>query len=191
MPPRTAEPDVVRLVIGNRGRVPMWMRLAVRFDHGSIVPWVRTLDGGIHAVAGPDSLVLRSSVAMHGENLTTAADFVVEQRVRRGAGHDVPVPARGPRAGRAGLAPGEGARLVPRGRVGPAGRGDLEGAGPEAALHAFQNDELGGGGPRGQVDGALRARRAACAVARAPRQDPRRGGGRSWRAASGSPTTWP
>jgi GH15 family glucan-1,4-alpha-glucosidase len=99
MPPRTAEPDVVRLVIGNRGRVPMWMRLAVRFDHGSIVPWVRTLDGGIHAVAGPDSLVLRSSVAMHGENLTTAADFVVEQGDRAWfvlAWHPSHRPAPGP-----------------------------------------------------------------------------------------------
>src|SRR5689334_21864877 len=46
MPPRTVDPDVVRIVIGTRGRVRMKMRLALRFDYGSVVPWVRRVGGG-------------------------------------------------------------------------------------------------------------------------------------------------
>ncbi len=82
MPPRTREPDVVRLVIGRRGRVRMRMELVFRFDYGSIVPWVRRLDGGIRAVAGPDTVVVRSPVPMRGENLRTLAEFEVGEGER-------------------------------------------------------------------------------------------------------------
>ena len=34
-------PTLVRIVEGRRGRVPMRMELVIRFDYGSIVPWVR------------------------------------------------------------------------------------------------------------------------------------------------------
>src|SRR5438067_424265 len=40
MPIRDRTPDVVRLVEGVRGRVPMRMELVLRFGYGSIVPWV-------------------------------------------------------------------------------------------------------------------------------------------------------
>ena len=33
--------DVARIVVGNRGRVPMRMELIIRFGYGAIVPWVR------------------------------------------------------------------------------------------------------------------------------------------------------
>src|SRR5205807_357652 len=47
-------------------------------DYGRIVPWVRRLDGGgLRAIAGPDSLVLRTPVPLRGANLTTVADFTV------------------------------------------------------------------------------------------------------------------
>src|SRR3954453_12278816 len=36
MPPRSAEPDVVRMVVGKSGRVRMDMQLIIRFDYGSI-----------------------------------------------------------------------------------------------------------------------------------------------------------
>src|SRR3984893_15333135 len=42
--------DVVRIVAGNRGRVPMRMELLIRFGYGAIVPWVRAIEGGIEAV---------------------------------------------------------------------------------------------------------------------------------------------
>jgi GH15 family glucan-1,4-alpha-glucosidase len=82
MPPRTDVPDVLRLVVGTRGRVPMRMQLVVRYDYGSIVPWVRRMDGGIRAVAGPDTLLLRTPVALHGEDLTTVAEFSVAEGER-------------------------------------------------------------------------------------------------------------
>src|SRR3712207_8381485 len=40
MPPRTRLSDLVRLVVGKGGKEPMRTELVLRFDHGSIVPWV-------------------------------------------------------------------------------------------------------------------------------------------------------
>ncbi len=79
MPPRERAPDVARVVEGIRGRVPMRMELIVRFDYGSIVPWVRRADGALHLVGGPDSLWLRTPVPVRGENLSTVAEFNVEE----------------------------------------------------------------------------------------------------------------
>jgi GH15 family glucan-1,4-alpha-glucosidase len=56
MPPRGRERDVVRMVVGRHGQVLMHMELAIRFDYGSIIPWVRRTPTGIQAVAGPDMI---------------------------------------------------------------------------------------------------------------------------------------
>ena len=45
MPPRDEAPDVVRVVEGISGRVPMHGELRLRFDYGRVVPWVRRVDG--------------------------------------------------------------------------------------------------------------------------------------------------
>jgi GH15 family glucan-1,4-alpha-glucosidase len=82
MPPRQHDPDVARVVEGVRGRVPMRMELIIRFDYGSIVPWVRRVDGALHAVAGPDSVWLRTPVPVRGRNLTTVAEFTVDEGER-------------------------------------------------------------------------------------------------------------
>ena len=79
MTPRSGEPDVIRIVEGVRGEVPMEMELVIRFDYGSIVPWVRTIDGHLQAVAGPDALSLWTTVSTHGRDLTTRAHFVVRE----------------------------------------------------------------------------------------------------------------
>ncbi len=84
MPLRERDPDVVRVVEGVSGRVPMRMELVIRFDYGRSVPWVRRLDGRLMAVAGADALVLDTPVETHGENLRTVAEFTV------GAGERVP-----------------------------------------------------------------------------------------------------
>lgn len=83
MPVRTQLPDVVRIVVGRTGRVPMRMDLAIRFDYGSVVPWVRRVPGGLSAVAGPDSLFLRTPAVLQSEGFHTTSDFVVSagQRV--------------------------------------------------------------------------------------------------------------
>ena len=77
MPPRETKPDLVRIVEGVRGRVEMRMELVLRFDYGSIVPWVRTLDGTLLAIAGPDALLLRTPVEHEGRDLRTVASFTV------------------------------------------------------------------------------------------------------------------
>lgn len=98
MPPRTAVPDLMRLVEGKRGRVRMRMELIIRFDYGWVIPWVRRTERGIRATAGPDTLYLRSDVALRGENLHTVADFEVS------AGQRIPFeltwcPTHGPEPG--------------------------------------------------------------------------------------------
>src|SRR3954465_3881865 len=85
MPIRGANPDCVRIVIGERGRVTMCAELILRFGYGATVPWVRKLgDGTLRAIAGPDMVVLRTPVHMRGENMTTIGEFTV------GAGDRVP-----------------------------------------------------------------------------------------------------
>jgi GH15 family glucan-1,4-alpha-glucosidase len=77
--------DVIRLVRGISGRVPMQMELVLRFDYGTVIPWVSRLeDNRLCAVAGPDRIVFSTSVALRGEDLKTRADFEIE------AGQTVP-----------------------------------------------------------------------------------------------------
>lgn len=78
MLPRGRTSDLIRLVRGDEGEVPMCMELILRFGYGATVPWVSRLDDGtLRAVAGPDMAVLRSPVALWGENFKTAAMFTV------------------------------------------------------------------------------------------------------------------
>jgi GH15 family glucan-1,4-alpha-glucosidase len=77
MPVRAAAPDIIRIVEGKRGQVRMKMELIIRFDYGSIIPWVRRIDGGISAVAGPDHLQLITPVPLNNHDFMTTADFVV------------------------------------------------------------------------------------------------------------------
>ncbi|MGK5498136.1 glycoside hydrolase family 15 protein [Streptomyces sp. URMC 125] len=77
MPPRGEAADVVRLVEGVSGRVPMRMDLRLRFDYGHIVPWVTHSGQDLVAVAGPDAIWLRTPVPVYGQELSTCADFTV------------------------------------------------------------------------------------------------------------------
>ncbi len=77
MPIRGNYPDVVRVIEGISGEVRMSVDLAIRFDYGHVVPWVRRLDGRLLAIAGPDALVLATPVEMHGEKLHTVAELSV------------------------------------------------------------------------------------------------------------------
>jgi len=72
-------PELVRVVTGNRGRVRMCLELVIRFDYGSVVPWVRRIDNGISAIAGPDMLRLRSDSPLRGENMKTVSEFNVAE----------------------------------------------------------------------------------------------------------------
>jgi GH15 family glucan-1,4-alpha-glucosidase len=72
-------PELVRVVTGKRGRVRMCLELIIRFDYGSVVPWVRRIDNGISAIAGPDMLRLRSDSPLRGENMKTVSEFNVAE----------------------------------------------------------------------------------------------------------------
>ncbi len=82
MPLSIERRDIVRIVEGLRGRVAMRMVLVIRFDYGSVVPWVRQVDRSLLATAGPDTLELRTSVPTHGENLKTVAEFDIGEGQR-------------------------------------------------------------------------------------------------------------
>jgi GH15 family glucan-1,4-alpha-glucosidase len=78
MPASQKRRDVVRIVEGLRGRVRLNMELIVRFDYGSIVPWVRRSGDMLFITAGPDTLEFRSSVGgVQGIDLKTVAKFAV------------------------------------------------------------------------------------------------------------------
>jgi GH15 family glucan-1,4-alpha-glucosidase len=71
--------DLVRIVRGLRGQVAMRLELVVRFDYGSIVPWVsRQDDGRLRFTAGPDRLFLETAIELHGEDMRTRGEFNVQ-----------------------------------------------------------------------------------------------------------------
>ncbi|MFT9788065.1 glycoside hydrolase family 15 protein [Streptomyces rhizosphaericola] len=77
MPPREGAPQLIRIVEGVSGRVPMRSELRMRFSYGRVTPWVHKVDGRTVAVAGPDSVWLDTRADTYGENLTTYSDFTV------------------------------------------------------------------------------------------------------------------
>jgi GH15 family glucan-1,4-alpha-glucosidase len=77
MPPRGHAPDVVRIVHGLSGAVSMRGEIRLRFDYGRIVPWVRHSGSGMHAVAGPDAVWLRTPAPVEGREWTTVSEFTV------------------------------------------------------------------------------------------------------------------
>ncbi|MEU1312028.1 glycoside hydrolase family 15 protein [Streptomyces cinnamoneus] len=80
MPQRDRAPDLVRVVEGVSGSVDMLSVLRLRFDYGHVVPWIRRTDGHRVAVAGPDSVWLRSEpeVPTYGRDFSTRSEFTVE-----------------------------------------------------------------------------------------------------------------
>ena len=77
MPLWEGRTDIIRVVEGVRGRVPMHMELVLRCGYGLVVPWVRRIDGALVATAGPDSFELRTPTPLHGKDFTTIAGFSV------------------------------------------------------------------------------------------------------------------
>ncbi|MEW1904844.1 glycoside hydrolase family 15 protein [Streptomyces sp. NPDC086147] len=77
MPPRDGAPQLIRIVEGVSGRVPMRSALRMRFSYGRIVPWVHKVGDRTVAVAGPDSVWVDTEAETHGEDLTTYSDFTV------------------------------------------------------------------------------------------------------------------
>jgi len=82
MPPRSQMPDLLRMVECRRGQVRIRMDLVIRFDYGSIIPWVQRTASGLSAIAGPEMLRLRSDVPVHGENFRSIAEFELAEGER-------------------------------------------------------------------------------------------------------------
>ncbi|MET7606250.1 glycoside hydrolase family 15 protein [Streptomyces avermitilis] len=82
MPPRDGAPQLVRIVEGMSGRVPMASRLRMRMDYGSVVPWVETWGNRTQAVAGPNGVWLDTTAPTYGEDLTTCSVFTVTEGER-------------------------------------------------------------------------------------------------------------
>ncbi len=78
MPPRTRMPDLVRIVEGLEGHVEMTTELVVRFDYGSVLPWLLRLDEEtLLAVSGPDALTIRTPIDLQPEGMMHRAVFTV------------------------------------------------------------------------------------------------------------------
>ena len=80
MPFRTKAPDIVRIVEGKKGRVRMRSELVIRFDYGSITPWVRRRTTAFARSPGRTLSVLRTPRAAPRRGLQDG------RRIRRRAG---------------------------------------------------------------------------------------------------------
>ena len=79
MPVRNEIPDIVRIVRGERGCVPMELELAPRFDYGSTVPWIARIDGGARAFGGPDAVRLVTDLELEIGDDTIRSSFTVRE----------------------------------------------------------------------------------------------------------------
>jgi GH15 family glucan-1,4-alpha-glucosidase len=78
MPHRKDHSEIVRLVVGTRGKLAMQTELILRFGYGAVVPWVTRLENGaMRAIAGPDMVVLRTPVHLKGKDMTTVGEFTI------------------------------------------------------------------------------------------------------------------
>ena len=67
MPPYFTDTTIHRIVEGREGTVEMEMELIVRFEYGSITPWVTATGDGLVMVAGSDGLRFHSPVPLTGK----------------------------------------------------------------------------------------------------------------------------
>ena len=82
MPPANGTEGIVRVVEGVRGSVPMRLHLTIRLSYGSVIPWVTSDLGSLHAASGPDALRLSTPVDLRGEGESTVAEFTVREGER-------------------------------------------------------------------------------------------------------------
>jgi GH15 family glucan-1,4-alpha-glucosidase len=88
---------LLRIVWGRHGIVQMNTEFVLRFDYGSIVPWITRLDDhSLQAIAGPDMAVLYAQAKIeadgyrHCGTFTVAAGQSVAFSLRYGASHLAP-----------------------------------------------------------------------------------------------------
>lgn len=80
MPPRDKYSHLMRMITCEYGQVDLHGELILRFGYGQTVPWLTRVDRHTaRAIAGPDMVVLRSSVPFHGEDFKTVGDFTIRE----------------------------------------------------------------------------------------------------------------
>ncbi|MFB9832723.1 glycoside hydrolase family 15 protein [Actinoallomurus acaciae] len=83
MPPRQANPHLVRIVEGVSGTVDMTVEISIRFDYGRIVPWVRRFDGRLHAIGGPDSVWIDTPLHLEDSGDRYTGTFAIDAGQRQ------------------------------------------------------------------------------------------------------------
>lgn len=78
-------PTLIRTIEGIEGEVDLEFKLTMRFDYGSIIPWVRrnSDDSGITAIAGPEAITIYSPIPLHGKNMHTETTFKVKSSEKK------------------------------------------------------------------------------------------------------------
>jgi GH15 family glucan-1,4-alpha-glucosidase len=69
---------IIRQVTGESGHVTISSDLALRFDYGSIPPWLRAEKRVVCGIVGPDLIVLRAPVDVECKDDRIVAEFTVE-----------------------------------------------------------------------------------------------------------------
>lgn len=102
MPPREVVPDLVRVVEGVSGRVPVELELAARPGYGRTRPWGRRHgERTVSVGAGPDALLLDGDVPLRLDGGDVRASFTLEAGQRASfviAWHEAHVPPPRPAA---------------------------------------------------------------------------------------------
>jgi GH15 family glucan-1,4-alpha-glucosidase len=80
MPVDTPDCAIVRVVEGLEGQVAMETEIVIRFDYGITIPWVTREDAQtLRIIAGPNLLMLRTTVPLKGEDMRTCGTFKVKK----------------------------------------------------------------------------------------------------------------
>jgi GH15 family glucan-1,4-alpha-glucosidase len=82
MPPSAERTDVVRIVEGMEGAVPIEMVLAPRFGYGANKPWVEERKAGVSLITGPDALRLHTDVPAVLRDGSAIAELTVNRGQR-------------------------------------------------------------------------------------------------------------
>ncbi|MEO8937726.1 MAG: glycoside hydrolase family 15 protein [Burkholderiaceae bacterium] len=79
MPVGDGPSSLVRIVTGLQGTVSMALALALRFDHGRVMPWVEAHPDGMTATLGPDRVLFRSPLPLIPDANRTSIAFDIDE----------------------------------------------------------------------------------------------------------------
>ena len=77
--PMSGRCDVVRIIEGVEGEVPLEMLLDVRFGYGADTPFIEKMGDGMCFLSGPDALILRTPMALEQSGRRVSAYFRVKK----------------------------------------------------------------------------------------------------------------